>query len=142
MRPRPPRGSPPRKTFLLQEQGALINLERRQSHRLGQTDANAPLPGTNIYPYGDNTVRIITESVGFSRTSQFFISPTVNYKKVFLFGFYSLSYGKEDNEGLAANPYHLSAEWGPSSFGDIRHRAVVGTGIPLPGKITVNPFST
>ena len=114
--------------------------ESRGVHLLRQTDANAPLPGTNIYPYGDSTVRIMTESVGFSRTSQFFISPTVNYKKLFLFGFYSLSYGKDDNEGLPANPYNLRAEWGPSSFGDIRHRVVVGTGIPLPGKITVNPF--
>jgi hypothetical protein len=44
-------------------------------------------------------------------------------------------YGKDDNEGLPMNPYNLRAEWGPSSFGDIRHRAVLGTGIPLPGKL-------
>ena len=87
-------------------------------------------------------MRISTESVGFSRTSQLFINPTVNYKKLFLFGFYSLSYGKDDNEGLPADPYNLRAEWGPSSFGDVRHRAVLGTGIPLPWKITATPFFT
>jgi hypothetical protein len=115
-------------------------INSRGVHLLRQTDANAPLPGTNTYPYGDNTVRILTESVGFSRTSQLFINPTVNYKKLFLFGFYALSYGKDDNEGLPADPYNLRAEWGPSSFGDVRHRAVLGTGIPLPWKITATPF--
>jgi len=115
-------------------------INSRGIHLLRQTDANAPFPGTNIYPYGDDTVRILTESVGFSRTRQFFINPSVNYKKLFMFGFYSLSYGKDDNEGLPADPYNLRAEWGPSSFGDVRHRAVLGTGIPLPWKITATPF--
>jgi hypothetical protein len=115
-------------------------INSRGVHLLRQTDANAPLPGADIYPYGDDTVRILTESVGFSRTSQFFINPSVNYKKLFMFGFYSLSYGEDDNEGLPANPYNLRAEWGPSSFGDVRSRAVLGTGIPLPWKITVTPF--
>jgi Carboxypeptidase regulatory-like domain/TonB dependent receptor len=115
-------------------------INSRGVHLLRQTDANAPLPGTDIYPYGDDTVRILTESVGFSRTSQFFINPTVNYKKLFMFGFYALSYGEDDNEGLPANPYNLRAEWGPSSFGDVRSRAVLGTGIPLPWKITATPF--
>lgn len=117
-------------------------INSRGVHLLRQTDANAPYPGTDIYPYGDETVRLLTESVGFSRTSQFFINPQVNYKKLFLFGFYALSYGEDDNEGLPANPYNLRAEWGPSSFGDVRHRAVLGTGIPLPWKISASPFFT
>ena len=66
-------------------------INSRGVHLLRQTGANAPYPGTEIYPYGDNTVRLLTESVGFSRTSQFFINPQVNYKKLFLFGFYALS---------------------------------------------------
>jgi hypothetical protein len=69
-----------------------------------------------------------------------FMNPNVNYKKMFLFGFYGLSYGKSNNEGAPANPYNLRAEWGPSSFGDIRHRAVLGTNIPLPWKISISPF--
>jgi hypothetical protein len=117
-------------------------INSRGVHLLRQTDANAPYPGTGTYPYGDNTLRLLTESVGFSRTSQLFINPTVNYKRVFLFGFYALSYGKDDNEGLPADPYNLKAEWGPSSFGDVRHRGVLGTGIPLPWKITASPFFT
>ena len=112
----------------------------RGVHLLRTVDANAPFPGTSIYPYGDQTVRIASESVGFSRTNQFSIQPTVNYKRLFLFGFYTLSYGKDDNEGLPANPYNLRAEWGPSSFGDVRHRAVMGTGIPLPFRFQATPF--
>lgn len=115
-------------------------INSRGVHLLRQADVNAPYPGTDVYPYGDQAVRLLTESVGFSRTSQLFINPTLNYKRVFLFGFYALSYGKDDNEGLPANPYNLGAEWGPSSFGDVRHRAVLGTGIPLPWKITASPF--
>jgi hypothetical protein len=64
----------------------------------------------------------------------------VNYRKMFLFGFYALSYGKDDNEGLPADPYNLRAEWGPSTFADVRHRVIIGSNIPLPFKFSVMPF--
>ena len=101
-------------------------------------DINAPIGG--VYPFGDSEIRYLTESTGFSRTNQFLLSPTINYKKMFLFGFYALSYGKSDAEGQPADPYNLRAEWGPSSFADVRHRMVVGTSIPLPWRISVSPF--
>jgi hypothetical protein len=59
---------------------------------------------------------------------------------LFVFGFYSLSYGKDDNEGQPNNPYNLRAEWGPSTFADVRHRFVTGTGLPLLKGFTVSPF--
>ncbi len=99
---------------------------------------NAPING--IFPYGDSTLRQLTEANGFSRTSQLMVSPNINYKKFFLFGFYMYSHGKDDNEGSPADPYNLRAEWGPSSFADVRHRAVVGTNIPLPWQISLSPF--
>jgi hypothetical protein len=34
----------------------------------------------------------------------------------------------------------LRAEWGPSSYGDIRHRAVGGITVPLPGKFSASVF--
>ncbi len=95
-------------------------INSRGVHLLRQTDANAPFRAPRFIRTAIDTVRILTESVGFSRTSQFFINPSVNYKKLFMFGFYTLSYGEDDNEGLPANPYNLRAEWGPSSFGDVR----------------------
>lgn len=113
-------------------------VESRGVHLLRSRNINAPVNG--VYPYGDQQVRLLTESNGFSRSHQLFIAPNLNYKKLFLFGFYSLSYGRDDNEGQPANPYDLRAEWGPSSFADVRHRAVLGSSLPLPWRFSVNPF--
>jgi hypothetical protein len=57
-----------------------------------------------------------------------------------IFGFYALSYGEDDNEGLPADPYNLRAEWGPSTYGDVRHRVALGADVPLPGRWSVSPF--
>jgi hypothetical protein len=112
----------------------------RGVHLERQRNVNSPIDG--VYPYGDSTVRLQTETDGFSRTNMLVVSPNLSYKKLFLFGFYMSSWGKDDNEGLPANSYDLRAEWGPSSFADIRQRVVVGTSLPLPWKISVSPFFT
>ena len=113
-------------------------LNGRGTHLSRSRDINAPIGG--LFPYGDSQMRYLTESTGFSRTNQIQVTPSVNYKKLFVFGFYALSYGRTDAEGQAADPYNLRQEWGPSSFGDVRHRMVVGTSLPLPWKISVSPF--
>lgn len=110
----------------------------RAAHVLRSRNINTPIDG--LYPFGDQQIRELTESVGFSRTNMLMISPMVNYKKFFLFGFYGLSYGKSDAEGQPADPYNLKAEWGPSSFGDVRHRLLLGTSIPAPWKLSISPF--
>ena len=33
---------------------------------------------------------------------------------------------------VASRSYNLRAEWGPSSFGDVRQRAVIGASLPMP----------
>ena len=113
-------------------------VESRGVHLERSADINAPIDG--VYPYGDAGQRLLTESVGFSRSHMLIVSPNVNYKKIFLFGFYGLSYGMDDNEGAPANPYNLNAEWGPSSFSDIRHRLLIGSSLPLLFKFTISPF--
>lgn len=113
-------------------------MESRGTNLQRQRNINAPVNG--VYPYGDAQIRLLTESSGYSRTRQIILSPNLNYKKLFLFGFYSLSYGKSNAEGLPADPNDLRAEWGPSNFGDIRHRVLVGTSVPVPWKLTLNPF--
>lgn len=110
----------------------------RGNHLQRTRNINAPING--VYPFGDAQLRILTESSGLSTTNQMIVSPNINYKKLFLFGFYSLSYGKSNAEGNPADPYNLSAEWGPSSFADVRHRFLVGTSIPLPLKFSLSPF--
>ena len=107
-------------------------------HLERSVDINAPIDG--VSPYGEAGQRLLTESVGFSRSHMLFVSPNVNIGKIFLFGFYGLSYGMDDNEGQPANPYDLRAEWGPSSYSDIRQRLLLGSSLPLPLKFTVNPF--
>jgi hypothetical protein len=110
----------------------------RGVHLLRTWNINAPVDG--VYPFGDQELRMLTESTGFSRASQLILSPRVNYKKLSLFGFYALSYGKTDAEGQPADPYNLRAEWGPSTMMDVRHRMVIGTSLPLPWNISLSPF--
>ena len=106
--------------------------ESRGIHLQRARDINAPIDG--VFPFGDPQIRLLTEGTGFSRTHQLTITPSVNYRKIFLAGFYTLSYGKDDNEGQPADPYNLRAEWGPSSFQDVRHRLVVFLSTPMPTK--------
>lgn len=112
----------------------------RGTHLQRSRNINTPVNG--IYPFGDSQLRLLTESTGFSRSHMLIVSPMVNYKKVFLFGFYSLGTGSTDAEGNPADPHNLSAEWGPSSFMGVRHRMVLGTNIPMPWKISLSPFLT
>jgi hypothetical protein len=104
----------------------------RGIHLTRSRDINAPVGG--VFPYGDPDIRLLTESTGFSRTQQFTVTPSINYKKTFIAGFYTLSFGQSDAEGLPADPNNLRAEWGPASYADIRHRAVFIISSPLPTK--------
>jgi hypothetical protein len=113
-------------------------VESRGVHLERSVNINAPIDG--IYPDGNSDIRLLTESVGFSRSHMLFVSPNLSIGKIFLFGFYGLSYGMDDNEGQPANPYDLRAEWGPSSFADIRHRLFLGSSLPLPLKFSISPF--
>ncbi len=113
-------------------------INSRGAHLSRTVNVNAPVNG--VYPYGDQQLRLDTQSTGFSRTNQLIVAPNVNFKKVFLFGFYALSYGKSDAEGTAADPNNLRAEWGPSSFADVRHRVLLGSSFPLPARFTISPF--
>ena len=105
-----------------------------------QNTRNVNTPVNGICPFGDRAIRNLTESAGLSRTNQLMVSPNLNYKKLFFFGFYSLSRGKSNNEGQPADPYNLRAGYRPSSFADVRHRAILGTNLPLPWKVSLNPF--
>jgi hypothetical protein len=113
-------------------------IETRGTHLLDSRNINTPIGGS--YPFGDSSIRLLTESAGFSRVHQVVVNLNVNYRRLALFGYYALSYAKDDNEGLPADPYNLRAEWGPSSWGDIRHRTAFGGSVPLKWKVTIYPF--
>jgi hypothetical protein len=108
----------------------------RAVHFQRTRDINARLPGTNLFPYGDSTVRMMQETSGLASQQQLVFNPTLNYKKFSLFGSYVLSSTKADFDGLPADPYNLHAEWAHAF--DIRHRLTVGPNFPLPLKMMVN----
>ena len=110
----------------------------RGTHLLDTRNINAPVGGA--YPFGDRSIRLLTEAAGLSRQNQVIANANVSYRGLYWFGFYTLSYGRDDNEGVPANPYDLRAEWGPSVYGDVRHRGVLGMTLPLPGRVSVSPF--
>jgi hypothetical protein len=112
-------------------------VNERQVHQLRQRAVNARLPGTNLFPYGDSTVRIQTESSGLVNWRALRIIPKLNFKKFSQSGFYSFAFLRNDFEILAADPYNLHAEWGPG-WSDSRHYVNVGSTVPLPFNMTAN----
>ena len=116
----------------------LTGIESRGVHLPNSRNIDTPVDG--VYPFGDQSMRLLTESSGLSWQRQLVANGTVQWRGVYLFGFYALSYGRDDNEGLPADPYNLRAEWGPSTYGDMRHRGAMGATVPLPGRWSVSPF--
>ena len=110
----------------------------RGVHLLNLRNTNAPIQGN--YPAGNRSIRMLTESAGLSRLNQLVAGANATYRKVSFFASYTISYGMADNEGIPADPYDLHAEWGPSSYGDVRHRSVGGATIPLPLKFSLGVF--
>jgi hypothetical protein len=116
---------------------------------LDARNINAPIGGA--YPFGDAAIRLLTESAGFSRLNQLVVTPSVNYKWLMVFGFYSLSFGTDDTSCVptaayvpatcvAADPYNLRGEWGASTYGDVRNRGVLASSISLSGRFSITPF--
>jgi hypothetical protein len=110
----------------------------RGVHLLNSRNVNAPVDGA--YPFVDPSIRLLAESAGLSRQNQFMAQTNVNAGRVSLFETYTLSYGEDNNEGIPANPYDLRAEWGPSSYGAIRHRLLAGGSIPMPAGFSLSLF--
>jgi hypothetical protein len=106
---------------------------------LNARNVNTPIAG--LHPYRDRSMRILTESAGLSRIQQVVANANIARGRNTVFGYYALSWGRDNNEGLPANPYDLQAEWGPSSYADIRHRLAFGGSVRLPAGVTVSPFA-
>jgi hypothetical protein len=117
---------------------SLMWVESRGVHLLNFRNVNAPVSG--LYPFGDRSIRLLTESAGLSSQNQLVANANVSYRKLFLYGYYALSYGQDNNEGIPADPYNLRAEWGPSTYGNLRHKMAVGGTIPMAWKIDIGPF--
>lgn len=120
--------------------------EQRGIHIALTRNINAPLPGTysgsgtGTYPFGDDLVRLSTESTGLSRSHELTVTPSLMFKSLSLSGTYRLSYAKNDVQGLPSDPYNIRLDWGPSAYEDIRHRLFLFSTIPLPLKLTLGGF--
>jgi hypothetical protein len=128
-------------------------------HQLFLRNANAPLPGTGIRPFGntDNIYQYDTE--GIFRQNQLIANIRTNIgTKLSLFGFYTLNYANSDlgaasggggsgfssgassiGASFLSNSYNPMADYGRSQF-DVRHRGVLGGTVSMPYAFRLNPF--
>ena len=98
---------------------AVTYIYSRGVHLQNAGNLNTPING--VYPFGNKSIYVTTQSSGLMRQNQLILSPNLNYNRLSLWGYYALSYGMDNNEGLPENRYDLSAEWGPSTYGDVRN---------------------
>jgi carboxypeptidase family protein len=110
--------------------------ELRAVNFVRSRDVNARLPGTDVFPYGDSTVRMLSESTGLARQRQFVFNPNFNYKKISIYANYALQYTYADFDGLPSDHYNLRADYG-KAFNN-GHRVNGGPTFPLPLKLLVN----
>jgi len=118
-------------------------------HNFRSRDINAPLPGTytgpgtGVYPYGNVGPILLMESSGLYNQNMLItnVRSQVN-SRISLNGFYMFSHANSNTDGintLAANPYSMAGEYGPSSL-DVHHRAFFGGSITTKWRIQLAPF--
>src|SRR5579864_4687342 len=128
-------------------------------HQLFLRNANAPLPGSGLRPFGGNDNIYQYDSEGIFRQNQLIANFRTNLgSKLSLFGFYMLNYANSDlgagsgaggsfgssggsslSANFLSNSYDPMADYGRSSF-DVHHRVVVGGTVSLPYAFRLNPF--
>jgi hypothetical protein len=128
-------------------------------HQLFLRNANAPLPGSGLRPFGGNDNIYQYDSEGVFRQNQLIANFRANLgTKLSLFGFYMLNYANSDlgsgsggggsfgsagsstlSANFLSNSYDPMADYGRSSF-DVHHRVVVGGTVSMPYAIRLNPF--
>jgi hypothetical protein len=115
----------------------------RGTHILRTTDINAPLPGTDVRPYGNVGDIYDYQSTGIYKQTQIMLGVNTQlFKRVTLFSRYVHGDAHSDTDGLStfpSNPYNFSQDWGRSSL-DIRHLLFVGGSISLPFGVRLSPF--
>ena len=114
-------------------------MTNRGAHLTRTLNINTPVNG--VIPYGNSRLAArLTESNGFSRTNQFIMSPNMNYKKIFLFGFYVLLARQGRQRRRAGRRLQSESGVGPVHVMPMcGNRAVIGTNIPLPWQIQHQP---
>ncbi len=101
------------------------------THTLVTRNANAPLPTTGLRPYGTQQDIYQYDSGGVSRNQTLLFNSNLNFGPVFLYGFYRFrsDFSDGQNANLAAHPYNLGQDYGPTSY--VRDTLSIGAGGPL-----------
>jgi hypothetical protein len=111
-------------------------------HLLRSRDINAPLPGTNVRPFGSENIYDY-ESTGVLNQNQWITNVRTSFRRnLSIFAYYVLNYAHSNTDGantFPANQYDLSGEYGRSAL-DTRHRFVLGGSLVAPLRIRLSPF--
>jgi Carboxypeptidase regulatory-like domain len=115
------------------------------THTLRSRNINAPLPGTNVRPYGTVNGIYLYETSGVFRQDQLITNFNVRAgSKLSFSGFYAFGFAHSNTDGAGtfpANQYDLSSEYGRAGF-DVRHRLQLnGSWSPKWG-LRFSPFIT
>jgi hypothetical protein len=109
-------------------------------HELREQDINAPLLPTSD---GKPGPVLLMESNGIFNQNQLITNVrTQPTSKISLNGFYMYGHAKSNTDGigtLAASPYSMAGEYGPSSL-DVHHRAFLGGSITTKWDFRLSPF--
>ena len=118
-------------------------VDSRGTHILRTTDINAPLPGTDVRPYGDVGDIYDYQSTGIYKQTQLMVGVnTMLFKRITLFSRYVYGNAHSDTDGLStfpSNPYNFAQDWSRSSL-DIRNMVFLGGSISLPLGVRLSPF--
>jgi hypothetical protein len=113
----------------------------RGVHLLRSRNINAPLPFAAEQPIPGQGPILQYESSGLSTRNEVRANLRWNYKRVSLFGGYTISSTRSNTDGAGqtpANSYDLSTEWGRSNR-DARHQGFFGGSVSLPWQVRLNP---
>ncbi len=124
--------------------GTITYLHSRGIHQFRTRNINAPYPDPNnplvlIRPYPGAGFIYQTEASARSETNRITFGFNRRLGKVVAFGNYTVSWIKSDGEGIPADNYNLSTEWG-RSFADRRHSFFTGAFLNLPKAFRINTF--
>ncbi len=116
-------------------------LNSRGGDQFITTNINAPrADGTRPTPTAGNIYQY--QSAAIFRQNQLITNATVRFRRISLFGSYTLTYANSDSAGPGSFPddqYNIAGDYGRASF-DIRHRAVTGGSVPFKYGITFSPL--
>ncbi len=115
----------------------------RGVHLLRTRNINAPLPGEGAAkPFPDEGPILQYEATALSTRNELWMNLRWNFKRLSLFGRYTLSSTRSNSDGAGqspANPYDLTSEWGRSNR-DERHQFFIGGSVTLPWQLRLSPL--